>query len=424
MEKVKKTIFVAIFVSLAALIKFDFITEGFIIAMSVTVMAIFIYCYEDLTPLYIAFCSGIASPLVRLAMLEWTESGQTAAVLVIPDMAFFFAYGIIYTTVYSVINKPKSIRNFPYVIMLSDFLSNMVELFARSIVQNEAVITLRVTGVIFIVAFCRTALIQVILLAIEVYSNLLLKQEHDREYRKLLVQTSIFESELHVMEKNVAEIEEIMKQAYDLYKSMENIDAPKELKECSLNISKNAHEIKGDYLSIISALRDTFLDDVDEGRMGIRDIAAIECGNLQSMIKSQGLNIAVSARIKADFHVKQYFKMMSIMRNLLLNSAEAIGSRGGRISLSVREEGEFYFLEVRDNGPGISAKDLSTVFYEGYSTKFNTETGNVQRGLGLTLVKDYVENLFHGRISVSSEKDKFTEFSLSFPKSVFEEEQR
>ena len=50
MVKIKKTIYIAIFVSLASQIRFNFITDGFIIAMSVAVMAIFIYCYEDLSP--------------------------------------------------------------------------------------------------------------------------------------------------------------------------------------------------------------------------------------------------------------------------------------------------------------------------------------------------------------------------------------
>ena len=79
-------------------------------------------------------------------------------------------------------------------------------------------------------------------------------------------------------------------------------------------------------------------------------------------------------------------------------------------------------MEVRDNGPGIDADDLETVFFEGYSTKFNPETGNVQRGLGLALIKDYVENLFHGEIHANSEKGRYTEFVISIPKRSFEED--
>lgn len=424
MVKIKKTIYIAIFVSLASQIRFNFITDGFIIAMSVAVMAIFIYCYEDLSPRYVAFCSGIFSPLIRLLFMV-LEGGQPSltTVLVIPDMAFFFTYGILYTLIYKyVVNAPKDIRNFPYVIFICDFLSNIAELSTRSLIQGHLVIAVNTIIYLVVIAFCRTVLIQVILLAMETYSNLLIKEEHDKEYRKLIVQASIFESELHVMEKNAAEIEDIMRQAFTLYKSMEGINAPKELKDCSLDISKNAHEIKGDYLNIINVLKDTFLDDIDEGRLAMKDIISIEKANLQSTIKNRGYHVELTTRIKANFHVQQYFKMMSIIRNLTLNSAEAIGQSGGKITLSLREDGENYILEVRDNGPGIGSDNLDTVFFDGYSTKFNLETGNVQRGLGLTLVKDYVENIFHGAIAVHSEKGKYTEFVIAIPKASFEEE--
>ena len=120
--------------------------------------------------------------------------------------------------------------------------------------------------------------------------------------------------------------------------------------------------------------------------------------------------------------MRQYFKMMSVIRNLALNSAEAIGSSGGKVTLSLRENGDDYVLEVRDNGPGIDADELETVFFDGYSTKFNAETGDVQRGLGLTLVKDYVENIFCGTIEVQSEKGKYSDFVITMPKTVFVEE--
>ena len=72
-EKILKTISVALFVSMAALIRFNFITEGFIVAMSVLIMGIFIYCYEDLSPMYIAALSGIFSPLDILLPLCYSQ---------------------------------------------------------------------------------------------------------------------------------------------------------------------------------------------------------------------------------------------------------------------------------------------------------------------------------------------------------------
>lgn len=425
MEKVKKTIMIAIFVSLAAQIRFQYVTHGFIIAMSVLVMAIFIYCYEDLSPTYIAICSGVFSPLFRIIILlieggEW----QTDAILVIPDTLYFFAYALIYPLVYRyLIREQKTIKNFPYAIFLCDFCSNLAELGSRSLIIKTSVINMEVIVFILVIALFRTILIQMILLAMEAYSSLLVKEEHDAEYKRLIVQASIFESELHVMEKNAAEIEEIMKQAYTLYKAMEEINAPKELKNRSLDISKNAHEIKGDYLNIIHVLKDTFVNEIDEGKISFRDIVSIERANLLSLIKNQGRHVEFTTRIKTDFYVKEYFKMMSVIRNLLLNAVEALGETGGRIVLTAQKSEESYVISVRDNGSGIAESALEAIFYEGYSTKFNEATGNVQRGIGLPLVKDYVENYFHGEIRVQSEKGKFTEFTVTIPMTSFEEAQ-
>ncbi|MCI8646332.1 MAG: hypothetical protein HFE76_05900 [Firmicutes bacterium] len=424
MMKLKKTVYIATFVSLAAQIHFNFITDGFIIAMSILVMGIFIYCYKDLSPLYIAVCSGIFSPLLRMLfmMIEEGSPGLTA-LRTLPDMAFFFSYGILYTLIYKyIVKEPSTIRNFPYVAFSCDFISNAVELSMRSLIHGEFLFTVGTIISLFIIALVRTLLLRIILLAMEAYSNLLVKGEQDREFQRLAVQASVFESELHVMEKNAAEIEDIMRQAYSLYKAMEQLDIPKELRSQSLDISKNAHEVKGGYQGIISVLKDTFLDDIGKRGLSISEIAAIEKSSLESIMKQRGYNARLSVNIQSEFFVPQYFKIMSIMRNLLLNAAEAIGTGGGHIVLSVQEDEKHYVLSVWDSGPGLDTEQLETIFFDGYSTKFNAQTGNIQRGLGLTLVKDYVENIFCGTLQVESEKGKFTQFTVKIPKTVFEEE--
>lgn len=424
MEKFKKTVYIATFVSLAAQISFNFLTDGFIIAMSVLVMAIFIYCYEDLSPSYVAFCSGVFSPLVRL-LIQVVDGAALADTIpmVIPDMIFFFSYGAIYPLIYRyVVRAEKSIRNFAYVALFCDFFSNVVELAVRSAQQEANLLTLKNIVYLLLIALFRTVLIQTILLAMETYSNLLVDEEHDREYRRLIVQESIFENELYVMDKNAAEIEMLMKQAFSLYRSMEDLDVPKELKDCALDISKNAHEIKGDYLGIVDVLKDTFVEHADEGSLGIRDIISIEKGNLQSVFKRRGYSVEIAVKIRTDFQVKEYFKMMSVIRNLVLNGAEAIAPEEGKVTVTVREEGTSYVILVRDNGPGIRADQLDTIFFEGYSTKFDARTGNVQRGVGLTLVRDYVEHCFQGDIRVESEEGKYAQFTLILPKAAFEEE--
>ena len=70
---------------------------------------------------------------------------------------------------------------------------------------------------------------------------------------------------------------------------------------------------------------------------------------------------------------------------------------------------------------GIDEEYLPTIFMPGFSTKINYETGQVSRGLGLSLVKDIVESELGGSISVTSE-DGCTDFTIRIPKENLEVE--
>ncbi len=425
-KKLRKTIYVAFFVSIAAQIHFSFLTEGFIVAMSSIVMAIFIYCYEDLTAAYIVCLSGIFSPLIRLiAEMITEEPPAEAAFLVLPDMVFFFSYAAIYTLLYRfVIRAPKSIRNFPYAVFFSDFLSNMMEMGFRSILTGQNLYSLRIICFLALIALCRTAIVMMVIIAIEAYGNLLVGQERDREYRRLLTQASVIAGELRIMSKNVADVEAVMKQAYDLYYQMREQDVPEEVAKDVLSIAKNTHEIKGDYRNVLDVLNDVFLGELRNESLRMNEIISLERANVLAMAKKNGYNVEIISRVKADFAVAKTFQMMAVIRNLLTNAAEAIGTGPGKIVVTVtmqedssdpfREAGE-YQITVRDNGPGIAPEDMDNLFMEGYSTKFDPKTGNIQRGLGLCLVRDYVENEFCGELSVRSQPGEFTEFEMRIP---------
>ena len=55
------------------------------------------------------------------------------------------------------------------------------------------------------------------------------------------------------------------------------------------------------------------------------------------------------------------------------------------------------------------------IFITEFSTKFDEETGNLQRGLGLTLVKDFVEQDYKGSIEVDSTPGEGTVFRIRIP---------
>ena len=420
-DRLRKTIMVAFFVSIAAQIRLNVLTEGFIVALSVMVMAIFIYCYEDLSAAYIACLSGIFSPLFRI-IVTYVQEGDLVHVLalVMPDVAFFFMYALVYTLIYKfVIREPKTMKNFPYVVFFSDMLSNVVEMTVRSILAGHNLVTPEMVSYLAVIALIRTAMIMMVVISIEAYSRFLVDKERDEEYKRLLLQASTIEAEMRLLKKNVEEVESVTKTAYEHYHRIRDMNLPTDVVNQALNIAKNSHEIKGDYQNVLAVLQETYMEGLDNEALTIGEIVALERANIQTMCRRQQLPIEIVGRVRADFLVPQGFKMMSILRNLLTNAAEAIGDKGGRIVMTVSEvrkkDGGGHQITVWDNGPGIPEENMESLFLEGFSTKFDLKTGNIQRGLGLCLVKDYVENDFGGRLTIDSVVGEYTQFTIWLP---------
>jgi PAS domain S-box-containing protein len=93
--------------------------------------------------------------------------------------------------------------------------------------------------------------------------------------------------------------------------------------------------------------------------------------------------------------------------NLLLNACD-FTSGGGRITLSLRRNGEFAVIAVADSGKGISAEDQKKIF----QLFFTTRPGGT--GIGLANTFRFVQ-LHNGRIEFDSEPGRGTTFRLELP---------
>lgn len=96
-----------------------------------------------------------------------------------------------------------------------------------------------------------------------------------------------------------------------------------------------------------------------------------------------------------------------VLLNLLLNSQQAIDSRG-KIEVTVERKGSVAVIEVSDNGRGIAPDHLPNIFRPFYTTKGDGT------GLGLSLARRIVED-HHGRIDVTSTLGKGTTFAVVLP---------
>jgi signal transduction histidine kinase len=99
-----------------------------------------------------------------------------------------------------------------------------------------------------------------------------------------------------------------------------------------------------------------------------------------------------------------------VLMNLLTNAAQAIGEKGGTISLVARNHDDRVLLTIADDGPGISKDILPRIFDPFFTTKDVGEGS----GLGLSIVHGIIER-HGGHIEVDSHPGQGTKFSISFP---------
>jgi CheY-like chemotaxis protein len=112
--------------------------------------------------------------------------------------------------------------------------------------------------------------------------------------------------------------------------------------------------------------------------------------------------------------------------NLVTNAAEALGDEGGRVSVCTgrerlsgealsnmqsstdAEEGDYVYIEVSDDGPGMDPVTRARLFEPFYSTKFSG------RGLGLAVVLGIVR-AHRGAIQLTSQLGEGTSIRVFLP---------
>jgi signal transduction histidine kinase len=126
----------------------------------------------------------------------------------------------------------------------------------------------------------------------------------------------------------------------------------------------------------------------------------------------------VGMRIVVDkiANIKLYgdvVKFNQLIANLLANAIEAAdvpaNSNKEVVHVQAHTKGKKVVIIITDYGVGIAPEDIDKLFEPFYSTKSTVRSG---LGLGLSLVKQYVEYDFRGTINVSSDSDAGTIFRL------------
>jgi nitrogen fixation/metabolism regulation signal transduction histidine kinase len=151
------------------------------------------------------------------------------------------------------------------------------------------------------------------------------------------------------------------------------------------------------------------LDEINAEEFNILNIIREEISSFISLYPNVTFNLTSDGETFTV--VLDKLKIKQVVKNILINSIEAIGDKSGEVRFYLKEKGDRIVLEITDNGVGLDSQELDLIFNEDYSTK------EIGTGLGLFIVKRIID-LHQGKIEIKSEKNQGTTVILNLPKNV------
>ena len=108
-------------------------------------------------------------------------------------------------------------------------------------------------------------------------------------------------------------------------------------------------------------------------------------------------------------------ELNQVFLNLLTNSVEAIHriNREGEIIVQTSLDDKYVCIKISDNGIGISAERIKTLF----DLEFSKKPTRVKAGMGLFISHNIIQK-HRGKITVASEVNKGTTFAIVLPKDL------
>jgi nitrogen fixation/metabolism regulation signal transduction histidine kinase len=165
------------------------------------------------------------------------------------------------------------------------------------------------------------------------------------------------------------------------------------------------------------------IDTLDKVAEMFSDFAKIKKGdfeevNLLKTVNSSVLlfrnNTQVAINVKAETENDKYIilayekDILRVFNNLIKNSIQSLeGKKFGKVEIDIKSDKDHIFVEVKDDGKGISDAAKANIF----QPYFTTKTGGT--GLGLAIVKNIMTEI-GGEINFESATEQGAKFVLKF----------
>ncbi|AFS77610.1 signal transduction histidine kinase [Gottschalkia acidurici 9a] len=421
LKHLKRIIGASIIVALASQINIGILNTDFRVSAGIIFFALFLFHYKDMKPIPMSLISGIAVYILRVIVCILGKDDLKDVIFSYQlEILFYTFYGIVYSLLIKKINRDR-INKLVFVLIVSDLCANLIEILVRIIVE-DAQFNQKIIITLLFVAIVRSSIVWLVLTGLKYYKMLLIKEEHEKRYTKLLWLTAQLKLEMYWMEKNMDNIERIMYNSYELFEKISLRENEDSWANRAVTIAKDVHEIKKEYELAIRGIKELTENKLQDEGMKFKDIIRILDETMKREIRHLDKNIELVFQVEENFYTSKHYYLMSVFRNLIMNAIDSIpeSDKVGKINFIHKvQEGQHIFI-ISDTGCGIDYEDLEHIFSPGFSTKINYNTGQINRGLGLSVVQDIVERHFEGRVTVDSIKDKGTTFHVYIPRNSVE----
>lgn len=171
-------------------------------------------------------------------------------------------------------------------------------------------------------------------------------------------------------------------------------------------------------LNIATQLLDFQKFDIGKGQLRWEVINVVELirqrmDMFESYAQKNQVTLAFQSEVESAMTAVDVDKIVKVFDNLISNAIK-YSYTGGEVNLTFSNKKNNWVLTVSDQGMGVDASGKKRLFNEFYRSDNAVNSEIEGSGIGLLMVKSYVEN-HHGKVSFNSEENKGSVFKIEVP---------
>jgi signal transduction histidine kinase len=163
---------------------------------------------------------------------------------------------------------------------------------------------------------------------------------------------------------------------------------------------------------IMDRLRDYYKPKETEKELNDLNLLIKDTVKLTEHYLSRFKNVSISYELNNN--IKPFYfnkgQIQQVLVNLIINSAQAMPEKGGKIFVRTYLKEKDVVVEIEDTGKGIKKENIEKIF----SPFFTTKPPGEGTGIGLSISKEIIER-HSGKITVESNEGVGTKFTILLP---------